>query len=103
LAATIRQVKLTNPQTTIEVLIPDFDGKEELVKQQIIEARPEVISHNLETVRRLTPMVRSRAKYDNQFKSFKANCNIRFGGQIGHYAGFGRKTALKYWKPWTTL
>lgn len=59
----IRAVKEKNPGTTMEVLIPDFQGREELVKQ-VIEARPEVISHNLETVRRLSDSVRSRAKYD---------------------------------------
>jgi lipoic acid synthetase len=62
-AATIRQVKAMNPGTTIETLIPDFDGREVLIGQ-VIDAGPEVISHNLETVRRITPIVRSKAKYD---------------------------------------
>lgn len=66
-AETIRQIKLLNPETTIEVLIPDFDGKEDLI-QQVIDARPEVISHNMETVERLTPQVRSRAKYQTSLK-----------------------------------
>lgn len=59
----IQAVKQENPETTMEVLIPDFQGREELV-QQIIETQPEVISHNLETVRRLSDSVRSRATYD---------------------------------------
>lgn len=59
----IEAVKRENPNTTMEVLIPDFQGRRELV-QQVIDARPEVISHNLETVRRLSDGVRSRAKYD---------------------------------------
>lgn len=59
----IKEVKALNPEVTMEVLIPDFQGRKELV-QQIIDARPEVISHNLETVRRLTPGVRSKATYD---------------------------------------
>lgn len=59
----IEAVKRENPNTTMEVLIPDFQGRRELV-QQVIDARPEVISHNLETVRRLSDSVRSRAKYD---------------------------------------
>lgn len=59
----IRTVKKENPTTTMEVLIPDFQGRPELV-QQIIEAKPEVISHNLETVRRLSKEVRSRATYE---------------------------------------
>lgn len=61
-AETIGEVKKLNPQTSIEVLIPDFQGKVELV-QKVIEAAPEVISHNLETVERLTPKIRSAAKY----------------------------------------
>jgi lipoic acid synthetase len=60
---TIREIKRVNPQITIEVLIPDFDGKPELI-MQVVAAKPDIISHNLETVRRLTPLVRSRAKYD---------------------------------------
>ena len=62
-ASTIKEVKKVNPSTTIEVLIPDFDGIQELI-QQVIDAKPDLISHNLETVRRLTPLVRSRAKYE---------------------------------------
>ncbi len=62
-ADTIRKVKEINPEITMETLIPDFDGKpENLIK--IIEAGPEVISHNVETVRRLTPLIRTKAKYD---------------------------------------
>jgi lipoyl synthase len=62
-AETIKQIRLLNPDITIETLIPDFDGKPENI-QKIIDASPEVISHNIETVRRLTPLIRTRAKYD---------------------------------------
>lgn len=58
----IRAVKRENPEVTMEVLIPDFQGRLELV-DRVIEAGPEVISHNLETVRRLSDQVRSRATY----------------------------------------
>ncbi len=61
-AATIRQIKKINPATTVEVLIPDFNGKAKLIAS-ITDEKPEIISHNLETVERLTPLVRSRAKY----------------------------------------
>lgn len=61
-AETIREVKRLNPETSIEVLIPDFQGKAELI-QLVVEAKPEVISHNMETVERLTPQIRSAAKY----------------------------------------
>jgi lipoic acid synthetase len=62
-AQTIKKVKEINPFTTIEVLIPDFQGNTSFV-QQVIDAKPEIISHNLETVRRLTPLVRTKAQYD---------------------------------------
>lgn len=51
-ARTIREIKRLNPQTTIEVLIPDFQGKTELV-DLVIEAHPDIISHNMKTVRTL--------------------------------------------------
>jgi len=61
-AETIREVKRVNPDTQIEVLIPDFRGKTELI-QQVIDAGPDVISHNLETTERLTPFIRFASKY----------------------------------------
>lgn len=61
-AMTIKKIKELNPGTTIETLIPDFDGNKELI-QKIIDTGPEVISHNLETVRRITPIIRSKARY----------------------------------------
>jgi lipoic acid synthetase len=61
-AAAIRKVKELNPETTMEVLIPDFQGRRELV-QMIIDERPEVISHNVETVERLSRQIRSKARY----------------------------------------
>ncbi len=67
-ARTIREIKRLNPQTTIEVLIPDFQGRMELV-DLVIEARPDIISHNMETVRRISPLVRSAANYDTSCKS----------------------------------
>ncbi len=62
-AETIRQVRRLNPGITMETLIPDFQGKPEILDIIIREA-PEVVSHNLETVRRLTRQVRIQAKYD---------------------------------------
>jgi len=66
-AETIRQIKLVNPGVTTEVLIPDFRGDEKLIGK-IINEKPEVISHNLETVRRLTPHIRSMADYNTSLK-----------------------------------
>lgn len=62
-ASTIKTVRQKNPKTTLEVLIPDFDGDPAYL-QKVIDARPEVISHNLETVKRLTPVIRSNAYYE---------------------------------------
>ena len=59
---TIIAVKQHNPGIRMEVLVPDFQGREELI-MQIAEAKPEVISHNMETVERLTPLIRSAARY----------------------------------------
>jgi len=69
-AMTIKSIKRESPGTTMETLIPDFDGKADLISK-LIEAGPEVISHNLETVRRMTPWVRSRAKYDLSLQVLK--------------------------------
>lgn len=66
-AATIEAIQHTTPEVTIEVLIPDFNGCLELV-DKIIDLRPRVISHNLETVRRLTPSVRHIATYDTSLR-----------------------------------
>jgi lipoic acid synthetase len=59
---TIRAVKTLNPDTTLETLIPDFKGKKEDIIR-VAEAHPEVVSHNIETVERLTRQVRIQAKY----------------------------------------
>jgi len=76
-AETIRQVKSLNPGITIETLIPDFDGITENIKT-VIDAGPDVISHNVETVRRLTPQIRTRAKYEKSLEvlSFISSCGI---------------------------
>lgn len=65
--STIGEIRRLNPETTIEVLIPDFQGRQELVKQ-VIEAQPDIISHNMETVKRLSPLVRSAARYETSLE-----------------------------------
>ncbi len=62
-ARCIEEVRALNPNTTIEVLVPDFQGHDELV-DIVAAARPDVMAHNIETVERLTPDVRRVAKYD---------------------------------------
>src|SRR5690606_14019414 len=59
---TIKAVKALNPDTTLETLVPDFKGQKYNI-DRIIEAAPEVVSHNIETVERLTRQVRIQAKY----------------------------------------
>ena len=66
-ARTIQEIKRLNPETTVEVLIPDFQGRKELVAR-VIEAHPEIISHNMETVKRISPLVRSAARYETSLK-----------------------------------
>jgi lipoic acid synthetase len=66
-AATVRKVKEINPGITLETLIPDFRANMDDV-QKVIDAGPEVISHNLETIRRITPRIRSLNRYDTSLE-----------------------------------
>ncbi len=66
-AQTVRAIRNQSPETTLETLIPDFMGKWENL-QNIIDVAPEIVSHNLETVRRLTKQVRIQAKYDRSLE-----------------------------------
>lgn len=75
-SATIHAVRRISPGTTMETLIPDFAGKWENL-QRIIDAAPEIVSHNLETVRRLTKQVRIQAKYD---RSLEVLLRLKKGG-----------------------
>lgn len=61
-AATIKAIRQRNPLTSVEVLIPDFQGKAEAL-QIVMDARPDILNHNIETVERLSDSVRSKAKY----------------------------------------
>lgn len=87
-AETIYQVKQVNPGITIEVLIPDFRGNEDCL-QQIIHARPDIISHNIETVERLTPLVRSVAKYDVSLNVLKQVAASGIATKSGLMLGLG--------------
>lgn len=75
-AETVKAVRRISPGTTMETLIPDFAGKWENL-QRIIDAAPEIVSHNLETVRRLTKQVRIQAKYD---RSLEVLLRLKNGG-----------------------
>jgi len=67
---TVNEIRKENPQITMETLIPDFKGKSEDI-QHIIDVAPDVVSHNMETVRRLTKKVRIQAKYDRSLDTLR--------------------------------
>ncbi len=67
---TIEAIRKLNPDTTIEVLTPDFQGREDCL-DKVIAAKPDVFNHNMETVRSITPKVRHRATYDTSLKVLK--------------------------------
>lgn len=69
-AETVKAIRRMNPETTLETLIPDFQGIHRNI-DRIIEVAPEVVSHNMETVRRLTREVRIQAKYDRSLEVLK--------------------------------
>jgi lipoic acid synthetase len=83
---TVRAIRQQSPQTTMETLIPDFAGKWENL-QVIIDVAPEIVSHNLETVRRLTKQVRIQAKYDRSlevlFRLKKGGMRTKSGVMLG--------------------
>jgi lipoic acid synthetase len=87
-AETIRQIKALNPQLTLETLIPDFRGDRSCL-QQIIDARPDIISHNMETVRRLTPQIRSVARYDTSLAVLKHAGESGIPAKSGLMLGLG--------------
>lgn len=85
---TLLKIKEINPETTIEALIPDFQGKKELISQ-VISARPDILSHNMETVRRISPMVRRVAKYDTSLKVIKLISESGITAKSGIMVGLG--------------
>ena len=87
-ARTIHEIKRLNPETTIEVLIPDFQGRKELVSQ-VIEAQPEIISHNMETVKRITPLVRSAARYETSLEVIRQIADSGITAKSGIMVGLG--------------
>lgn len=87
-AETIYQIKKMNPNTTIETLIPDFKAEERLL-QIVMDAKPEIISHNLETVRRLTKQIRVQAKYDRSLKTLEYIASHGVRAKSGIMLGLG--------------
>jgi lipoic acid synthetase len=87
-AETVIAIKRKNPDTTIETLIPDFKGEKELINK-VINAKPDIISHNLETVRRLTKELRIYAKYDTSLSVIKTISESGIISKSGIMLGIG--------------
>lgn len=92
---TIETVKQRNPGLTIEVLIPDFKGRKELI-DMVIDAAPDIISHNMETVCRLTPKIRSAAKYDVSLSVLQRIAERGVVAKTGMMVGLGEQTEEIY-------
>ena len=89
---TIEAVRELNPGIVIEVLVPDFNDRDESI-ETVLAANPHIFNHNLETVRRLTPRVRSRATYDRSLsvlRKVKARTRRLDLHQVRHDARAGR-------------
>jgi lipoic acid synthetase len=89
-AATIRAVRYKNPQCAIEVLVPDFVGKLEQV-DLVLDARPDIFNHNLETVERLQRPVRVQARYDRSRSVLQHAKSRGFTTKTGIMLGLGEK------------
>ena len=87
-AKTLTTIRKVNPDITLEALIPDFQGRQELIAQ-VTDTRPEILSHNMETVRRLTPLVRSVARYDNSLVVIRQIAESGVTAKSGIMVGLG--------------
>ena len=88
--AVIEAVKALNPNITMETLIPDFQGRPELIRQFLV-AKPNIVSHNIETVERLTPQVRSAAKYKTSLNVLKQLSESGMRAKSGIMLGLGEE------------
>ena len=87
-AETVNEIRKINPNTTLETLIPDFKAKKEDI-QKIIDVAPEVVSHNMETVERLTKKVRIQAKYRRSLDVLKFSVDSGLRTKTGMMVGLG--------------
>lgn len=85
---TIEEIRRLNPDTKIELLIPDFMGKADLIRQ-VMATQPHVAGHNMETVRRLTPSVRSVARYERSLEVLREIANCGITAKTGFMLGLG--------------
>lgn len=87
-AETVRKIREYNPATTIELLVPDFDGKKELI-DIVLKSAPDIMGHNIECVRRVTAATRSRAKYDLSLEVISHIANSGMISKSGIMVGVG--------------
>ncbi len=87
-AETIKAIREVSPETKLECLIPDFQGKWENIKR-IVDAKPDIVSHNIETVKRLTRQVRIQAKYERSLEVLKMLKDAGMRTKSGLMVGLG--------------
>ena len=87
-AATVEAIRRMNPDATIELLIPDLDARADLI-EIVAASKPDIIGHNIETVERLTPLVRSRAKYRTSLRALEIISNMGAVSKSGLMVGLG--------------
>lgn len=87
-AKVITEIRKENPSTIIEVLLPDFDANPELI-DIVVKSKPDILSHNIETIRRITPEVRSRAKYDVSLETLRLFSKSGIETKSGIMVGLG--------------
>ncbi|MDR3046422.1 MAG: lipoyl synthase [Bacteroidales bacterium] len=83
---TVLAIKKINPQTTVELLIPDY---EETLLDIVLESQPDIVAHNLETVERITPSIRSKAQYQQSLKVIEKIAKKGFIAKTGIMVGLG--------------
>ncbi len=87
-AATVEAIRAENPDAAIELLIPDLDARPDLL-EVVVASKPDVIGHNIETVERLTPVVRSRARYRTSLETLRYLASRGVAVKSGLMVGLG--------------
>ena len=87
-AAVVEAIRRQNPDATIELLIPDLDAREDLI-EVVLASKPDIVGHNIETVERLTPLVRSRAKYRTSLRTLEIISRSGAVAKSGLMVGLG--------------
>ena len=87
-AAVVEAIRKENPDATIELLIPDLDARADLI-EIVAASQPDIVGHNIETVERLTPVVRSRAKYQTSLRTLEIISSMGLVSKSGLMVGLG--------------